>query len=52
MEDAHNELIIGRKPVIDALKNQTPLSSIWIDRTLRGPEEILIRQLARDHRFL
>src|SRR5690606_11903512 len=48
MEDAHNELIIGRKPVIDALKNQTPLSSIWIDRTLRGPEEILIRQLARD----
>ena len=51
MEDAHLEIIIGRKPVIDALRNQTPLSSIWIDRSLRGPEEILIRQLARDQQI-
>ena len=42
------EILIGRKPVIDALESHKPLTSIWIDRSLRGPEEIKIRQLARE----
>src|SRR5680860_617491 len=42
------EIIIGRKPVLDALQNQSPISSIWIDRSLRGAEEIKIRQLAKE----
>lgn len=42
------EIIIGRKPVLDALQNGAPISSIWIDRSLRGPEEIKIRQVARE----
>ncbi len=42
------EIIIGRKPVLDALQNGSPISSIWIDRSLRGPEEIKIRQVAKD----
>lgn len=42
------EIIIGRKPVLDALQNQAPISSIWIDRSLRGAEEIKIRQAAKE----
>src|SRR5690625_6057539 len=46
-DPSHQELLIGRKPVIDALSAQIPISTIWIDRTLRGKEEIEIRQLAQ-----
>ena len=48
MDESTPEIIIGRKPVIDALQNQMPVSSIWIDRSLRGNEEIRIRHLARE----
>ena len=44
----NSEIIIGRKPVLDALHNQSPLSSIWIDRSLRGADEIKIRQAANE----
>lgn len=40
--------IIGRKPVLDALKSHAPISSIWIDRSLKGKEEIEIRQAAKE----
>lgn len=48
MDAPQPEIIIGRKPVMDALQLQSPIASIWIDRSLRGPEEIKIRQLAKD----
>lgn len=48
MESSQAQLIIGRKPVLDALQNGDPVSSIWIDRGLRGPEEIKIRQAAKE----
>lgn len=46
---SRQEMLIGRKPVIDALSAQVPVSAIWIDRTLRGKEEIEIRHLAQIH---
>ncbi len=48
MESSQAQLIIGRKPVLDALQNGDPVSSIWIDRSLRGPEEIKVRQAAKE----
>lgn len=48
MDDSPRDLIIGRKPVLDALLSEAPISSIWIDRSLRGPEEIKIRKAAKN----
>jgi len=42
------EILIGRKPVVDALAAEVPISAVWIDRALRGPEEIQIRKMAKD----
>lgn len=47
-ESSRQELLIGRKPVADALSSEVPLSAIWIDRALRGPEEIQIRKWAKE----
>lgn len=47
MDAPKPEILIGRKPVLDALQAQTPIASVWIDRSLRGPEEIKIRLLTK-----
>lgn len=49
MESIQPQIVIGRKPVLDALQNEDPISSIWIDRGLRGAEEIKIRQTAKEY---
>lgn len=40
-------LIVGRKPVMDALEAAVRLEKIWIDKDLRGDIEKSLRQLAR-----
>ncbi|MBT8232998.1 MAG: 23S rRNA (guanosine(2251)-2'-O)-methyltransferase RlmB [Saprospiraceae bacterium] len=42
-------LIIGRKPVLDALKGDTTIEKIWIDNSLRGDIEKEIRFLSKKH---
>ena len=43
-----DKLIIGRKPILDAIEGGTQLERIWIDNGLRGELEKEIRKLARD----
>lgn len=48
MKATQSEIVIGRKPVLDALQSRSPIASIWIDRSLRGAEEIKIRKMAKE----
>lgn len=48
MSNSSSGIIIGRKPVLDALRGGSSLAGIWIDRTMKGPEEIDIRTIARE----
>lgn len=41
-------LIIGRKPILDAIADSTPIEKIWIDSSLRGEVEKEIRKLSKD----
>ncbi|WP_236978434.1 23S rRNA (guanosine(2251)-2'-O)-methyltransferase RlmB [Membranihabitans maritimus] len=40
-------IIVGRKPVLDAIGDFTPISSLWIDSTLKGPVEMELRKAAK-----
>ncbi len=44
-------LLIGRKPVTDALDQATKLEKIWIDKDMRGELEKLIRKLSRENKI-
>ena len=41
-------LLIGRKPVMEALQQGTTIEKIFLLRSATGPEIIAIRQLAKD----
>ena len=43
-----DSLLVGRKPVLDALEGGTRLEKLWIDKDLRGELEKQVRRLARD----
>jgi 23S rRNA (guanosine2251-2'-O)-methyltransferase len=40
-------ILIGRKPVLDALNEQTPIEKVWIDNKLKGELESEVRFLTR-----
>ncbi len=42
-----DEFLIGRKPILDALKGDTQIEKIWIDVTIRGDFEKELRSSAR-----
>lgn len=42
-----DQYIMGRHPVIDALKNKEKIEKVWIDKAIRGPVEKEIRFLCR-----
>lgn len=42
------DMIIGRKPILDAMAADLPLASIWIDTGLKGAIEIEIRTAAQE----
>lgn len=48
MEDS-SHLIIGRKPLLDAITEGVPIASIWMDTALKGSIEIEIRNAANQH---
>ena len=41
-------LLIGRKPVMEALQQGTAIEKIFLLRSATGPEIVAIRQLAKD----
>lgn len=43
-----DQVIIGRKPVLDCLKSQTDVEKVWISKTLKGDIEKDIRALTRE----
>ena len=45
-----DKLLIGRKPVLDALEQSVRLEKLWIDKDLRGELEKHIRKMARENR--
>lgn len=42
-------LIIGRKPILDAIDDDNNIEKIWIDNSLRGEVEKEIRKLSKEH---
>ncbi|GAA5220345.1 23S rRNA (guanosine(2251)-2'-O)-methyltransferase RlmB [Membranihabitans marinus] len=42
------DLIVGRKPILDAMAADLPIASIWIDTGLKGGVEIEIRNAAQE----
>ncbi|MEM6723283.1 MAG: 23S rRNA (guanosine(2251)-2'-O)-methyltransferase RlmB [Bacteroidota bacterium] len=42
------QLIMGRHPVVDALKADIPLERVWLSRQIRGPFEKEVRQLSKE----
>ncbi len=42
-------LIIGRKPILDAIDDNNTIEKIWIDNGLRGEVEKEIRKLSKEH---
>lgn len=41
-------ILIGRKPVVDALESDTRLEKLWIDKDMRGELEKYIRRMSRE----
>ncbi len=42
------KLLVGRKPIMDAIEDGISLEKIFIDRALKGPVEIKIRKTAKE----
>lgn len=45
-----DKLLIGRKPVVEALEGSTRLEKIWIDKDMKGEFERTMRQLSRERK--
>lgn len=46
-----DKLLIGRKPILDALNGTTAIEKIWIDNTLKGEIEGEVRHLSRKRKI-
>lgn len=47
MDKLKDTFILGRKPVIDALKSNQSLEKVWMDSGIKGELEIELRKLSR-----
>jgi len=47
----HSQLIFGRKPILDALKNGKELDKVLVINNLRGEFEIKLRELSKKYQF-
>ena len=43
-----DKILVGRKPVLDALEGGTKLEKLWIDKDMRGELEKHVRRLSRE----
>ena len=48
LENRKNTMVIGKNPILEALKNKANIDKIFIHQTLRGPFEIELRQLCKN----
>jgi len=47
MDNTRDTFLLGRKPIIDALNNNTGIEKVWIDNSITGDLEIELRKLTK-----
>ncbi len=47
-QNIKDQFVIGRNPILDALKEKQNIEKVWIDKAIRGPFEKELRYLCRE----
>lgn len=46
--ESTNQIIFGKKPILEALRSDVVLEKIYLDRTMKGPFEMEVRKKAKE----